>query len=48
MSLLDHPEAQALLNDAIVTPDSVRGCSDRLTAFLQRYLPQVLPRRAAR
>lgn len=40
MSLLDHPEAQALLNDATVTPDAVRGCSDRLTGFLQRYLPR--------
>ena len=40
MSLLDHPEAQALLDDATVTPDSVRDCSDRLTGFLQRYLPR--------
>jgi SRSO17 transposase len=40
MSLLDHPEAQALLDDAAVTPDSVRDCSDRLTGFLQRYLPR--------
>jgi SRSO17 transposase len=40
MSLLDHPEAQALLDDATVTPDSVRDCADRLTVFLQRYLPK--------
>src|SRR5438067_6516323 len=40
MSLLDHPEAQALLNDAILSPDTVRGCADRLTGFLQRYLPK--------
>jgi SRSO17 transposase len=40
MSLLDHPEAQALLDDAIVTPDGVRGCADRLTGFLQRHLPK--------
>lgn len=40
MSLLDKPEAQALLNDANLTGDAVRGCADRLTAFLQRYLPQ--------
>ena len=26
MSLLDHPEAQALLNDATVFPDTVRDC----------------------
>jgi SRSO17 transposase len=40
MSLLDHPDAQALLADATVAPDAVRGCTDRLTAFLQRYLPK--------
>src|SRR4051812_50161253 len=40
MSLLEHPDAQALLADAIVTPDVVRGCQDRLTTFLQRYLPR--------
>ena len=40
MSLLDHPEAQALLNDAEVTPETVRGCADRLIEFLQRYLPK--------
>jgi SRSO17 transposase len=39
MSLLDQPEAQALLNDAILTPEAVAGCADRLTGFLQRYLP---------
>jgi SRSO17 transposase len=40
MSVLDHPDARALLADAAVTPDQVRGCRDRLTAFLQRYLPR--------
>ena len=40
MSLLDHPEAQALLNDANVTPNTVKGCADRLIGFLQRYLPK--------
>src|SRR5512134_3513672 len=40
MSLLDHPDAQALLADAAVTPDQVRGCQDRLTTFLQPYLPR--------
>src|SRR3954463_3398345 len=40
MSLLDHPDAQVLLADAVVTPDQVRGCQDRITAFLQRYLPR--------
>src|SRR5262245_28261547 len=40
MSLLDHPEAQAILADAVVTPDAVRGRDSRLTAFLQRHLPR--------
>jgi SRSO17 transposase len=40
MSLLDKPEAQVLLNDANLTADTVRGCADRLTGFLKRYLPQ--------
>ena len=40
MSLLDHPDAQALLSDAVLTPDAVRGCRDRLTLFLERYLPR--------
>jgi SRSO17 transposase len=40
MSLLEHPEAQALLNDATVSPDTVRDCTDRLTNFLRRYLPK--------
>jgi SRSO17 transposase len=39
MSLLDHPDAQALLKDAILTPEAVRGCRDRLRRFLSRYLP---------
>jgi SRSO17 transposase len=39
MSLLDHPEAQALLADAEVSPDDVRGCRDHITRFLKRYLP---------
>jgi SRSO17 transposase len=40
MSLLDHPDAQALLRDAILTPEAVRGCRDRLRRFLSRYLPR--------
>jgi hypothetical protein len=39
MSLLDHPEAQALLADATLNPEAVESCEGRLTAFLQRYLP---------
>ena len=40
MSLLDHPEAQALLADAVVIAEAITGQADRLTAFLQRYLPK--------
>jgi SRSO17 transposase len=39
MSLLEHPAAQALLDDATLTAADVQGCQERLTAFLQRYLP---------
>ena len=39
MSLLDHPEAKALLDDAEVSPDDVRGCRDHIARFLKRYLP---------
>ena len=40
MSLLEHPDAQALPAEAVVTPDEVRGCQDRITTFLRRYLPR--------
>ena len=39
MSLLEHPEAMALLADAELTSQAVVGCRDRLVPFLQRYLP---------
>jgi SRSO17 transposase len=39
MSLLDRPEARALLDDATVRPADVQACQERLTEFLQRYLP---------
>src|SRR5439155_17479236 len=38
-SLLEHPEAQALLADATLPPAALTRCTDRLTRFLQRYLP---------
>src|SRR3954471_4879892 len=40
MSLLDHPDAQLLLADAVLTPEAVRDCGDRLARFLERYLPR--------
>jgi SRSO17 transposase len=39
MSLLERPQAQALLADATLRPADVRSCQEHLTAFLQRYLP---------
>jgi SRSO17 transposase len=39
MSLLEHPQAQALLADAEVSAAAVRGCAQRLERFLHRYLP---------
>jgi SRSO17 transposase len=39
MSLLDLPEAQALLADAEVSAIQVAGCRRHLQRFLQRYLP---------
>jgi SRSO17 transposase len=38
-SLLEHPQAQALLADAEVSAAAVRGCQHRLKGFLTRYLP---------
>jgi SRSO17 transposase len=38
MSLLDRVEAQELLDDADVSPGTVRGCAYRLTGYLARYL----------
>src|SRR5436305_1967963 len=39
MTILNHPDAQALLQDATLSADDVRSCADALTAFAQRYLP---------
>lgn len=39
LTLLERPEAQALLADADVSAAEVRGCRARLSRFLGRYLP---------
>jgi SRSO17 transposase len=39
MTILEHPEAQALLNDAILTVEQVQDISERIEPFLHRYLP---------
>jgi SRSO17 transposase len=39
MDLLEHPDAQPLLDDADLGPDAVRSCADALETFLAHYLP---------
>jgi SRSO17 transposase len=39
MTILEHPEAQALLNDAVLTVEQVEEIAKRIEPFLQRYLP---------
>src|SRR5437763_14437887 len=39
-TLLEHPQAQALLEQTDVSPADVRACARHLTAFIQRYLPR--------
>ena len=39
MTLLDHPQAQTLLNDAVLRPSDIASCADHLQTFVQRYLP---------
>jgi SRSO17 transposase len=38
-TLLEHPDAQALLDQTKVAPATVNACARHLTAFIQRYLP---------
>ena len=38
-TILEHPEAQALLDQATISADTVAACARHLTAFLRRYLP---------
>jgi SRSO17 transposase len=38
-TILEHPAAQQLLDDATLSPAAVASCRGRLTHFLQRYLP---------
>src|SRR5260370_237978 len=38
-SLLERPEAKALLAEACLSPESVKSSGVQLTSFLERYLP---------
>jgi SRSO17 transposase len=40
MDLLEHPDAQLLLQDADLSAAAVRSCAGHLEAFLGRYLPR--------
>jgi SRSO17 transposase len=37
--ILEHPDAQALLEQTEVSPGALVPCSEQLTHFIQRYLP---------
>ena len=39
MTILEHPQAQELLEAATLTHEAVGACASRLTEFLARYLP---------
>lgn len=39
MTILEHPEAQAIMSDAILTVEQVEEIARRIEPFLQRYLP---------
>src|SRR5215472_11564536 len=38
-TILEHPDAQALLEQTTLSPDWVRACECQLTRFVHRYLP---------
>jgi SRSO17 transposase len=38
-TILEHPDAQALLEQTTLSPDTVRACERHLTRFVRRYLP---------
>ena len=39
MTLLDTPQAQPLLQDAVLRPKDIAPCAQQLQQFVQRYLP---------
>lgn len=39
-TILEHPAVQALLAETDVDPSTLRSCRQRLTRFLERYLPR--------
>jgi len=39
LTILQHPDAQAVLQDAVLTPEQILELGERLEPFLQRYFP---------
>jgi SRSO17 transposase len=39
MTIIEHPQAQTLLQDAKLSPQDVTSCAERIVPFIQRYLP---------
>lgn len=39
MTLLEHPDARTLLEDAVLTPEQLEGCVAHIELFLARYFP---------
>jgi SRSO17 transposase len=39
MTILEHPEAQAILEDAVITEEDLLELAERIQPFLSRYLP---------
>src|SRR5262249_18295269 len=39
MTLLAHPQAETLLQDAVLRPGDIADCTEQLQTFVQRYLP---------
>jgi SRSO17 transposase len=39
MTLLEHPDAQALLEDAVLDPQQLEDCAAHIEPFLARYFP---------
>src|SRR5947207_12008014 len=39
MTILEHPDAQALLDDAVLSPEQIEGLAALIEPFLTRYFP---------
>jgi SRSO17 transposase len=39
-TILEHPQARTLLQDAVLNPADIAACAEHLQQFVQRYLPR--------